>query len=90
MDYNEIVNTLIDDIDKDKINSFVSELCNLLIDCAKTTFGTHKYKTRPDTCNKKPKGDKPWINYEWQESERPCICVLGVSSQENESHVYVC
>jgi hypothetical protein len=50
--YNEIVNTLIDDIDKDKVNSFVSELCNLLIDSAKTTFGTHKYKTRPDTCNK--------------------------------------
>ena len=25
--YNEIVNTLIDDIDKDKVNSFVSELC---------------------------------------------------------------
>ena len=45
-------------------NSFVSELCNLLIDSAKTTFGTHKYKTRPDTCNKKPKGDKPWFNYE--------------------------
>lgn len=62
--YNEIVNTLIDDIDKDKVNSFVSELCNLLIDSAKTTFGTHKYKTRPDTCNKKPKGDKPWFNYE--------------------------
>ena len=41
-----------------------SELCNLLIDSAKTTFGTHKYKTRPDTCNKKPKGDKPWFNYE--------------------------
>jgi hypothetical protein len=38
-----------DDIDKDKVNSFVSELCNLLIDSAKTTFGTHKYKTRPDT-----------------------------------------
>ena len=37
---------------------------NLLIDSAKTTFGTHKYKTRPDTCNKKPKGDKPWFNYE--------------------------
>ena len=58
------MNTLIDDIDKDKVNSFVSELCNLLIDSAKTTFGTHKYKTRLDTCNKKPKGDKPWINYE--------------------------
>jgi hypothetical protein len=57
------VNTLIDDIDKDKVNSFVSELCNLLIDSAKTTFGTHKYKTRPDTCDKKPKGDKPWFNY---------------------------
>jgi hypothetical protein len=56
--YNEIVNTLIDDIDKDKVNSFVSELCNLLIDSAKTTFGTHKYKTRPDTCNKKPMGDR--------------------------------
>ena len=55
---------LIDDIDKDKVNSFVSELCNILIDSAKTTFGTHKYKTRPDTCNKKPKGDKPWFNYE--------------------------
>jgi hypothetical protein len=52
------------DIDKDKVNSFVSERCNLLIDSAKTTFGTHKYKTRPDTCNKKPKGDKPWFNYE--------------------------
>jgi hypothetical protein len=62
--YNEIVNTLIDDIDKDKVNSFVSELCNPLIDSAKTTFGTHKYKTRPDTRNKKPKGDKPWFNYE--------------------------
>jgi len=62
--YNDLVNTLIDDIDKDKVNSFVSELCNLLIDSAKTTFGTHKYKTGPDTCNKKPKGDKPWFNYE--------------------------
>jgi hypothetical protein len=47
--YNEIVNTLIDDIDTDIVNSFVSELCNLLIDIAKTTLGTHKYKTRPDT-----------------------------------------
>ena len=52
--YNEIVNTLIiDDIDKDKVNSFVSELCNLLIDSAKITFGIHKYKTRPNTRNKK-------------------------------------
>jgi hypothetical protein len=58
------VNTLIDDIDKDKVISFVSELCNRLIDCAKTAFGTHKYKTRPDTCNKIPNGDKPWFNYE--------------------------
>ena len=51
--YNEIVNTLIDDIDKDKVNSLVSELCNLLIDSAKITFGIHKYKTRPNTRNKK-------------------------------------
>jgi hypothetical protein len=35
-----------------------------LIDSAKTTFGTHKYKTRPDTCNKIPNVDKPWFNYE--------------------------
>ena len=49
--YYELDNTLIDDIDKDKVNSFVSELCNILIDSAKTTFGTHKYKTRPITCN---------------------------------------
>jgi hypothetical protein len=62
--YNELVNTFIDDIDKDKVNSFVNELYNLLIDSAKTTFGTHKYKPRPNTCNKKPKGDKPWFNYE--------------------------
>ena len=47
------MNTLIDDIDKDKVNSvnFV-----ILIDSAETTFGTHKHKTRPDTCNKKNKG----------------------------------
>jgi hypothetical protein len=29
--YNEIVNKLIDDIDKDKVNSFVSELCVLFL-----------------------------------------------------------
>jgi hypothetical protein len=39
-------------------------LYNLLIDSAKTTIGTHKYKPRPNTCNKKPNGDKPWFNYE--------------------------
>jgi len=39
-------------------------MCNLLTDSEKTTFGIHKYKTRPDTRNKQPKGNKPWFNNE--------------------------
>ncbi|CAG2241030.1 unnamed protein product [Mytilus edulis] len=56
--------TLSDNLDKDKVNSFVSKLSNLFIESAKNTFGSRKDTQKRKSTNKKPKGDKPWFNEE--------------------------
>jgi hypothetical protein len=47
---------------KDNINASVKKLCDIFVDSAQTTFGTYKNKRK--NLNRKPKGDKPWFNYE--------------------------
>jgi hypothetical protein len=48
-----------ENITKDNINASV---CDIFVDSAQTTFGTYKNKRK--NLNRKPKGDKPWFNYE--------------------------
>jgi hypothetical protein len=60
--YNELTNSISENITKDNINASVKKLCDIFVDCAQTTFGTYKNKRK--NLNRKPKGDKPWFNYE--------------------------
>ncbi|CAG2255590.1 MPC2 [Mytilus edulis] len=62
--YTDLEETLSDNLDKDKVNSFVSKLSNLFIKSAKNTFGSRKDTQKRKSTNKKPKGDKPWFNEE--------------------------
>ncbi|CAG2184684.1 unnamed protein product [Mytilus edulis] len=62
--YTDLEETLSDNLDKDKVNSFVSKLSNLFIESAKNTFGSRKDTQKRKSTNKKPKGDKPWFNEE--------------------------
>ena len=60
--YNELTNSISENITKDNINASVKKLCDIFVDSAQTTFGTYKNKRK--NLNRKPKGDKPWFNYE--------------------------
>ena len=62
---NELTNSINENITKDNINASVKKLCDLCVDSAQTTLGTlGTYKNKRKNLNRKPKGDKPWFNYE--------------------------
>ena len=67
----ELDNILLENIDKSKINKFVKDLGDMFIHSAKSTFGTRetpRFKNKQN--EKKPRGDKPWFNYECKFARR--------------------
>jgi hypothetical protein len=44
--YNELTNSISENITKDNINASVKQLCDIFVDSAQTTFGTYKNKRK--------------------------------------------
>ena len=83
--YNELTNSISENITKNNINASVKKLCDIFVDSAQTTFGTYKNKSK--NLNRKPKGDKPWFNYECK-GVGMIRAEIGLKNRKNLNETY--